>query len=72
MGRTAFLGFCPYLHYTGVSGYVNKTCLKQAGFTVFFQSDVLQNKFPAGNESGPSPACACGQSIFRDIHSCQV
>lgn len=47
--------FCPYLHYTGVFGHVNKTCLKQAVFTGCVQSDALQNRFQAGNGSVPNP-----------------
>lgn len=56
MGRADFPGFCPYLHYTGVFLHVNKTCLKQAVFTGCVQSGVLQNRFPAENESVPNPA----------------
>ena len=62
MGRAHFSGSAPYLHYTGVFGHVNKTCLKQDVFTGCVRLDVLQNIFPAGNESVPSPAD--GQSIF--------
>ena len=62
MGQSRFSGFCPYLHYTGVFGHVNKTCLKQAVFTGCVRLDVLQNRFPAGNGSAPSPACV--RSIF--------
>ena len=62
MGRADFFRFCPYLYYTGVFGHVNKTCLKQAVFTGCVRLDVLQNIFPAGNESVPSPVD--GQSIF--------
>ena len=40
----------------------HKTCLKQVVFTGCVQSGVLQNKFPTGNESVPSPAG--DQSIF--------
>ena len=36
--------------------HVNKTCLKQAGFTGCGQLGVLQNRFPAENESVPNPA----------------
>lgn len=53
-GQSRFFELCPYLHYTGVFGHVNKTCLKRAGFTGFVRSDVHQNRFPAGNESVPS------------------
>ncbi len=41
---------------------VNKTCLKQAVFTGCVRLDVLQNRFPAGNGSAPSPAWV--RSIF--------
>ena len=34
--------------------HVNKTCLKLAVFTGYVRSDVLQNRFPAGNGSVPS------------------
>ena len=61
-GQSRFFRFCPYLHYTGVFGHVNKTCLKQAVFTGCVRLDVLQNRFPAGNGSAPSPACV--RSIF--------
>ena len=62
MGRADFLGSAHILHYTRVFGYVNKTCLKQAGFTGCVLSGVLQNRFPAGNEFVPSPDG--DQSIF--------
>lgn len=56
MGRADFSEPCPYLHYTEVFEHVNRTCLKQAGSTGSAQSDVLQNRFLAGNGSAPNPA----------------
>ena len=58
-GQNRFFRLCPYLHYTGVLGRVNKACLKQAVFTGCVRSDVLQNRFPAGNGSAPVLPVAC-------------
>lgn len=54
-GQSRFSGFCPYLHYTLILGYVNKTCTKSDDFTGFFLPNDLQNRFPVENESVPSP-----------------
>ena len=55
MGRADFFGLCPYLRYTEVVRYVNKTCPKQAGFTDCAQLEIFQNRFSAGNDD-PKPA----------------
>lgn len=62
MGRADFPDSAHICIIQEFLGHVNKTCLRQAVFTGCVQSGVLQNKFPAGNESVPSPAG--DQSIF--------
>ena len=47
---------------------VNKTCIKQAVFTDYFQSDVLQNRFPAGkNLNSIVPVINEGISTYFEL-----